>query len=192
MSELEKIKLNLKQNLSKYRYEHSLRVAKEASNLAKHYKVNDNEAYLSGLLHDVAKEFNNEENNKWTCQYSLSVSSLTKDNSKTIHAEIGALVAKKLYKVNANICQAIKYHTLGNINMNLLDKIVFIADKIETGKNYPLIEKIRILAYEDIDKALILYLQSIKIKLEKENKKLNKELEKLLKHLITKNTSNDN
>ena len=67
--------------------------------------------------------------------------------------------------------------------MNVLDKIIFVADKIERGKDYPGIEEERELAYKDIDEALIKCLINNKKKLESENRTLNVESEKLLKFL---------
>lgn len=186
MLNLDEIKLDLKKKLSNYRYEHSIRVADEASKLAKFYGINENDAYLAGLLHDAAKEFSVEENKRWIKKYNLSKELLNDKNLKISHAAIGALVAKEIYGVNDEISQAIKYHTIGNINMTLLDKIVFVADKIESGKKYPGIEEERILAYQNIDDALILCLSNNKKKLKKENKLFNEESEKVLDYFISK------
>ena len=180
------IELDLKNKLSKYRYEHSVRVAEEARSLAEKYNINIQDAYLAGLLHDVAKEFSDDENLEWIMKYNLDKDLLDEVNKKICHAEVGAVVAKELYKVSDNIVQAIKYHTVGNINMNLLDKIIFVADKIESGKNYPGIDEERILAYKNIDDALVLCLLNNKLKLSNEGRDIHKETEKLLEFLIKK------
>ena len=82
---------------------------------------------------------------------------------------------------------AIRYHTTGYPSMDLLAKIVYLADKIEVGKSYPLIEEERRLAYIDIDKALIFCLENQIRKLKKENKTVNKlaldTLESLVKQM---------
>ena len=62
MYEVEKIKEDLKKMLSEKRYNHSLNVASVAKELASIYNVNEEKAYLAGLTHDIAKEFNEEEN----------------------------------------------------------------------------------------------------------------------------------
>lgn len=186
MLEVEEIKEYLKNNLSKYRYEHSIRVAEEAKKLARYYNCNEGDAYIAGLLHDIAKEYNVEQKEKIVFKYNLDKSLLSDINKNISHAEIGSLVAKELYKVNDDICQAIKYHNVGNKDMTLLDKIIFIADKIECGKDYPGIEEQRKMVYIDIDKALLLCLINNKKKLEKENKTFNKESEKLLNYLSSK------
>ena len=55
---------------------------------------------------------------------------------------------------------AFRYHSTGYPNLDLLAKIIYLADKIERGKDYPLIEEERLLAYHNIDKAIILCLNN--------------------------------
>ena len=52
-------------------------------------------------------------------------------------AQITSEVKKKVYNVrDEEILKAIKYHTTGNENMSLLEKIVFLADAIEEKRSY--------------------------------------------------------
>lgn len=187
MKSIEFIKGDLKNRLSDKRYQHSLRVADEACKLAKIYGVLEENAYIAGLVHDVAKEFSSDENKYWVDKYQLPYDILKDNYKKIVHAEVGALVAGVLYEVNDDVKNAIKYHTIGNINMSLLDKIVFIADKIECGKNYPGIEDERVLAYKNIDKALQLCLENNKKKLESEGKVFHHASLNLLNALKEKN-----
>lgn len=184
MYDIEKIKSDLESSLSEYRYSHSLGVALEAKRLARVYGVDEESAYMAGLLHDVAKEFNEDENNYWIKRGKISLELLKDEYKKIVHAEVGAIVAYNKYNMNKEICQAIKYHTLGDKNMTMLDKIIFVADKIEGGKNYPGIEEERILAYQDIDKCLILCLQNQKEKLEREGRIFYKSASDLLEYLL--------
>lgn len=188
MLNIEKIKEYLKSNLSNYRYEHSIRVAEEARKLAKYYDCNVENAYIAGLLHDIAKEYSKEENSLIITKYKLDKNLISDSNKKVCHAVIGSVISKEMYKVSDDICQAIKYHTIGNKSMTLLDKIVFIADKIESGKNYLGIEEERKLAYIDLDKCLLLCLINNKKRCEQENKSFNKDSEELLKYLSEKIT----
>ena len=65
---------------------------------------------------------------------------------------------------------AVYYHTAGRPGMSKLEKIVYLADKIEPGKNYEGIESERKLAYQDLDQAVILCLKTKIAKLTKEEK----------------------
>ncbi|MFZ3165589.1 MAG: HD domain-containing protein, partial [Streptococcus alactolyticus] len=45
-------------------------------------------------------------------------------------------------------------HTVGSSQMSLLDKIVYVADYIEPGRRFPLVEEARAIAKESLDKAV--------------------------------------
>lgn len=66
---IDNIKNYLQEHLSEFRYSHSLRVAEEAKKTAKRYCIDEEKAYLVGLVHDVAHELNDEENLFWIKKY---------------------------------------------------------------------------------------------------------------------------
>ena len=184
---IEEIKEYLKDNLSEYRYNHSLRVMEEAKKLAIHYNCDVNKCMLCGLTHDIAKEYSDLKNEEIIKKYKISKDMLKDFSSKTIHGLIGSFVVLDKYNFSSDMVMAIRYHTTGYPSMDLLAKIVYLADKIEVGKSYPLIEEERRLAYIDIDKALIFCLENQIRKLKKENKTVNKlaldTLESLVKQM---------
>lgn len=184
---IENIKKELQTNFSEKRYNHSLMVADQAKSLAINYQLNSEEAYLAGLLHDIAKELTLEENIKLVNKYTLPKELLQEEYKKIIHADIGAELAKELYNINDNIYYAIKYHTIGNENMNTFAKIVFIADKIGRTDLKPELELIKELAFKDIDKSLLKFLELSSKKLKSQGQKVHFETEKLYQKL-KKNT----
>ncbi|MBR2430335.1 bis(5'-nucleosyl)-tetraphosphatase (symmetrical) YqeK [bacterium] len=121
----------LKNNLNEERYEHSIGVAESAYELAEKYGLDKEKAYLCGLLHDCAKCI---PNNKlkdiiYNCGF-LCEGELT--NPKTYHAPAGVIIAKDKFDINdEEILSAIRWHTLGCLEMSNFDKIIYIADKIE-------------------------------------------------------------
>ncbi|MDE5539691.1 MAG: bis(5'-nucleosyl)-tetraphosphatase (symmetrical) YqeK [Bacilli bacterium] len=183
MINMEIIKKDLQLIMSKDRYEHSLLVADEAKKLAEHYNLNQEEAYLTGLIHDIAKEFNAEENERIVLQYKLPKELLDEENKKIIHAEVGALYVKEKYNFNSAISNAIKYHTIGNKDMTDFDKIIFIADKIGRKATNETIEKIKEVAYENLDKAMLLCIKATEEKLASKGKMLHPDTVKLLNKL---------
>lgn len=182
MYDIEKIKEYLKNNLSEKRYNHSLLVAEEARLLAKNYNYDEDKAYIAGLVHDIAKELPYEENIKYIDKYNLPKELLKEENKKIIHADIGSVLVKELYNMDDDISNAILYHTLGNIKMNLLAKIVFIADKIGRD-NTPTTNKYKTLAYKDLDLAIKTYLEDGKEILAKRNIKQHPNTIELLNYL---------
>ena len=187
LNKIEKIKEDLKSTLSDYRYEHSILVAQEAKKLANQYKVDEEKAYIAGLVHDIAKEFSDEENVLWIKKYELDNELLLLEYQKIIHADIGAVVVKEKYNLDEEISNAVLYHTIGSINMSLLDKIVYVSDKVARKTKSVELDKIREVAYEDIDEAIFLLLIKQKNKLENKNQQMHPNSVKLLQNLIKKN-----
>ena len=97
---------------------------------------------------------------------------LNEDYRKILHADIGSVLVREKYQVDEDICHAVKSHVVGDVPMNLLDKIVFVADKIEPFKKYDGIDEERLLAYQDIDDAMILCISNNHKKLIREKKSI--------------------
>lgn len=135
------------------RYEHSLRVADFAQKLAKCYQLDEEKAYLAGLLHDINKEAK---------LYSLTESKLIVEKldkklasypSGCWHGMMGAFYLKHQLKVNDDvILKAIYHHVLGD-NNSTMSIIIYLADKLELGRDYPKVEQYRKLAFKDYQKA---------------------------------------
>ena len=156
----------LKNNLNEKRYIHTLGTADCAKELAKQFGLNEDKAYLAGLLHDCAKCFPNEELLDIIHKH-LDVEECEMLNYKTLHAPVSAYIAETEFGItDKEILSAIRWHTLGKLDMSDFEKIVFIADKIEPNtrdKEYS--GKIReLLAQENgLNKALLkCYKETIK------------------------------
>lgn len=154
MESIENIQTELKKNLSEKRYLHSVGTMKMAKILANKYNVNENIAMLAGLAHDMAKEIPLEQAMEYIKQNKINIDEIEKQNTALLHAKIGAHMSKK-YGFTEQMQNAIKYHTTGNPEMDELAKIIYVADKTEETRNYEEIEKIRELAMQNIDEAII-------------------------------------
>lgn len=121
----------LKDNLSEERYSHSLGTAQCAKELANKFGLNGEKAYTAGLLHDAAKCFSNEKLLE-IIHNNLDVEESELQNYKTLHAPVSAYIVKKDFGVeDEEILSAIRWHTLGKMDMTDFEKIIFLADKIE-------------------------------------------------------------
>ena len=121
----------LKDNLNDERYFHTIGTAQCAKELAVKYDLDCEKAYLAGLLHDCAKCFSNEKLLDIIHQ-NLDVEECEMLNYKTLHAPVSAYIAEKEFNVkDKEILSAIRWHTLGKLEMSDFDKIIFLADKIE-------------------------------------------------------------
>lgn len=159
---LEQIKTKVKQVLKPSRYEHTLGVMYTAGALAMRYQEDMYYALFAGLLHDCAKGFPESALLSLGQAFRIPITEVERKNPGLLHAKVGAYLAKKEYGISdAYITDAICYHTTGRPNMTLLDKIIYVADYMEPNRcEAPNLDKIRRLAFEDIDECLYAILES--------------------------------
>ncbi len=160
-STIEYAKNWLKANLTTERYEHSIGTAECAECLAEKYNIDKKRAYYAGLIHDCAKCMPKDETLKILKTLKLEEGEFW--NPKTHHAPVGAYIAEKEFNVtDKEILSSIRWHTIGKLDMTLFEKIIFLADKIESRtrpKEYA--EPIRnALNEKGIDKALLICYQN--------------------------------
>ena len=170
---IEEIKNELKEILSEYRYNHSISVMNKCIELAKIHGTDIEEATLAGLLHDNSKEMSLEENIKYAKENGIEFDEIEMKNPSLMHGKVGADIAIKKFGVSEKIAHAIRVHTTTDTDMNELDKIVFIADKIEISRdsNIENIELERELSHKNLD-VTMLYILNGTIKFLLENDKL--------------------
>ena len=155
--EINDIKKDLKERLSKKRYEHTLGVMYTAAAMAMCFGVDVNQAMMAGLLHDCAKYLNDKEKLSACKKYKIPITPLENDNKELLHAKIGAAFAKHRYGVkDKEVLSAITYHTTGKPDMSPLEEIIFVADYIEPNrKKLTGMEEIRYLAFHNLTDCIV-------------------------------------
>lgn len=143
----------LKTMLTPERFLHSLGVRDMAKELAKKFGADIKKAEIAGLLHDNAKNMNDIYSRCDDLEVELD--EVERKKPKLVHAKLGAETAKCIFGItDSDIINAIRWHTVGRPRMSLLEKIVFVADLTERGRQFPDIEKIRKIAEQDLDRAV--------------------------------------
>jgi len=107
-------------------------------------------------------------------------------DAKTLHAHTAAMVARRIFGENDAVVSAIHSHTTGKAGMNVLEKIIYVADYMEPNRNFDGVEALREAAFTDMDKAMVMGLEMTVSLLKKEGKTISKESLEALKDL--KNT----
>ena len=149
----------LKGRLQEKRFKHSLGVMNMAERLARKYNVDVKEAKIAGLLHDCAKNMSNQELIEYCKNTGIESDAIKMQSPGILHADVGADIAKKKFNVSDEVKESILYHTLANETMTDLDKIIYISDLIEEGRDLEGLDKIREMAFIDLDKALVMALE---------------------------------
>jgi predicted HD superfamily hydrolase involved in NAD metabolism len=140
----------LRETLTTSRFEHVLRVEQMAIKLAKINDVNIEMASIAGLCHDYAKQRPDKEFLTLIKQYHLDDELLHYGNA-IWHGAVGYLIVQNELGIqNIDILNAIKHHTTGAKYMSKLEQIVYMADYIEMGRDFPGVEKARQITFDDL------------------------------------------
>ena len=146
----------LSNELRPARFRHCRDVSQIAVKLAERWDADIEKARLAGILHDCARNLKGEELLKTAQQYGMIPSRVESLQPALIHAPLGAIMAQRRFGVmDSQVLQAIRRHTTGAAQMTLLDKIIYLADYIEPGRSVPGVRKIRDLAFENLDIAVL-------------------------------------
>lgn len=146
----------LKKYLDKDRYRHTLGVMYTAGALAMAHDCSLEQAQMAGLLHDCAKCIPNKKKLKICKKHGIELSEIEKANPFLIHAKLGVYIAREKYHIeDLEILSAIRWHTTGCENMTDLEKIIYIADYIEPGRDKaPNLSWIRKVAFMNLNEGM--------------------------------------
>ena len=166
----ENIRNEIKLTLDKKRFEHSLNVELEAIKLSQIYSSDIEKARVAAIAHDVAKAHSDEELLRMAQSYSLKIDEIEYNFPQLLHGPVAANICSTEFGISdLDVLNDIKYHTTGRKSMSLLEKIIYLSDVIEPGRDFPGISDIREIALKDIDRALILACNSTLIYITKKN-----------------------
>jgi predicted HD superfamily hydrolase involved in NAD metabolism len=154
-------------HLKKERFEHTIRVADTAISLANKFGEDVKLIELSAIFHDYAKYRDKEELKRWIEKEPLP-KDLLNYHHELWHGPVGAILVKREIGIyNADVLSGIHWHTTGKANMSKFEKIIFLADYIEPGRQFPGVDEVRDMAQKDLNTACfmaskntILYLMS--------------------------------
>ncbi len=157
MEQLEQVVVSL---LKPNRVAHVLGCRDTAVAMAKRWGVDETDAARAGILHDITKALDGPLQLTLCAEYGKMLCDFSRKYPKTLHALTGSLVAQRIFGENEAVVSAIESHTTGKAAMNTLEKIIYVADYMEPNRNFPGVERLRELAFSDLDAALKLGLET--------------------------------
>ncbi len=140
------------------RIEHTYRAVIAGIRLAKLHGADTDKAITALILHDIGKYADE----AVLAAHGLAVPPGAETMPPAVrHAPVGALIAEKCFGItDGDILAAIRYHTTGRPGMSVLERVVYLADMIEPGRDFPGADALRKLAAEDLDAAMYEALKS--------------------------------
>lgn len=144
----------VRDRLSERRYAHTLRVADTAERLAEIHDLDQRRTRLAALLHDAARELKPAEHLALAEDWEIPLGKPERENPKLLHGPVAAELARRELGVeDEEILEAVRVHTAGSPGMTPLALALFVADKIEPGRDYPSVGPLRELAKESLYEA---------------------------------------
>ena len=169
--------------LKENRVAHVLGCRDTAVALAEKWGADVTHAARAALLHDITKALDGPLQLTLCEAYGIILDNFSAHNPKTLHALTGSLVADRIFGEAPEIVAAIRSHTTGKADMNMLEKIIYVADYMEPNRDFPGVEKLRELAFTDIDEALKLGLNMTLAMLKEQGKEISPESQEALEFL---------
>ena len=138
------------------RVPHIMGTEEEAARLARRWGVDETSARRAAILHDCTKYLELEPQLAICRQYGVELDELEQTAVKLLHSKTGACMARHMFGEPDQVYDAIFWHTTAKDDMTTLEKILYMADYIEPNRDFDGVDRLRELAYEDLDKALLL------------------------------------
>ncbi len=177
---MEKLEQAVVRLLKPNRIAHVLGCRYTAAELARVWGADETDAARAGLLHDITKALDGPLQLTLCRAYGILLDDFSVQNPKTLHALTGSLVAERIFGENDAVVNAIRSHTTGKADMNLLEKIIYVADYMEPNRSFDGVEELRKLAFTDIDKALQLGLEMTLAMLRQQGREISPESQQAL------------
>ena len=138
------------------RIPHVMGVEEEAVKLAQRWGADPELARRAGILHDCTKYYELPEQLDICAKYGVELDELEQKAVKLLHSKTGACIARGVFGQPDAVYDAIFWHTTGKADMTTLEKVLYIADYMEPNRDFDGVERLRHLAYTDLDKAMLL------------------------------------
>lgn len=144
----------VKKYLTEERWRHTVRVALLAAEYARGAGVYEIDAITAAALHDCAK---------FLAQDAEELKDFVPPKGvpePVLHQYSGAFVAEHTFGVkDEGILNAIRYHTSGRENMSNLEKLIYLADMLEEGRDFDGVEELRAKLKNGLDCCLLAALE---------------------------------
>ena len=148
----------IENNYSDKRKKHTYGVYETAAALARRYGADEGKAGEAALFHDMFRGITEKTLDCYIKQ--LNMDDKYYGNANLAHGKIAAAVMERDFGVSdEDVLNAVSFHTTGRAGMSKLEKVVYLADAIEPGRDYPGVEEIRALANESLDGACLLLME---------------------------------
>jgi predicted HD superfamily hydrolase involved in NAD metabolism len=179
------LRVQLRAKQSTTTFTHTLGVVAAAELLAARYGVDREQARLAAFLHDVARDMETAVLLKRVSEYGILIDEIEAREPLLLHAKVGAAMGRRLLGIeDLAILQAVERHTTGAPGMTALDAVIYVADYIEPGRDFPGVDEVRRAAGQDLGHSVVLAMSGTLQHLLRENRLIHPRTVDARNHLL--------
>jgi predicted HD superfamily hydrolase involved in NAD metabolism len=137
---------------------HTERVLDEALRLAARHGVDASKVRPAVLGHDLLRVTPREELLRMAGETGIEPNEAERAEPLLLHGRVAAALLRERFGIDdAEVLDAVRYHTTGRAGMSDVEKVVFLADKTEPDElaHYPEWRGVHALAQNDLDAAML-------------------------------------
>lgn len=147
-------------------YDHSLKVADNIEKLSAIYGLDKTQAYTAAMLHDTGKIIKAKNRVDFCNKNNIEILDVEKNHPELLHQKISAKIAELIFSIDdKEILNALSVHTTLRSEPGMLDKMLFIADKLsfEEDEYKEIVKKMKTEVFEDssAENAISIYLKHV-------------------------------
>jgi predicted HD superfamily hydrolase involved in NAD metabolism len=134
----------LRSRVSEGRLRHCLGVETVALQLAERFGAPLELVPAAALFHDVCREEPPDLLLKLASKFGIVIDDIERDEPLLLHGAVGAaLIREEFGLTEPDLLEAVTFHITGAPRLSPLARLIFVADSIEPGRNYPRVEQLR-------------------------------------------------
>ena len=134
---IERVRIYTMGAVNPARYAHSVRTAQTAQKLCSLFGIDEKRGYLAGIGHDMCKDMPDQLLLSLVTHDGRPVSELEQKKPSLLHGRCAAVKMREDFGiVDTDILEAVAYHTFGGASIGPLAKIIYVADKVEPGREH--------------------------------------------------------
>ena len=144
--QIKKLRESIAGTMSEKRFFHTAEVEKMAARIGMIYAPDKIDILrVAGLLHDITKEYSTEKQLQICRKFGIITTKQDILTPKTFHAKTAALLIPEIYPefADTEVISAVRWHTTGNSDMSIVEKIVYLADYIDESRKFDDCVKLR-------------------------------------------------
>ena len=139
---------------------HIDQVRSEAVDMARRFSLDVARAELAAQAHDVCRTTSAADLLRMARAFGIPVTPIDEAVPVFLNGPVGVELLRREYALDdEKVLTPIRCHTMGREQMTGLDKVLFLADKLDSSKvgRYPFIQEVALLAREDLDRAFLCF-----------------------------------